>query len=133
MARDPKDITRADPNFVGLAQDYSVTVELGLKGDTPSQMVLTLANKRGPRGEELIPYEHFRPLAIGSSYVLFLRKLPGESNVYVVAFEPSRFIVEGASVVVQSPWDDAPKYFPTQAKVTFLQSIRNAVAADTTR
>jgi hypothetical protein len=131
IARDPKNLAQEDPNFAVLAQDYGVSIESTIKGGAAADVIVTVAQKRAPRGQQFINYDEFQPLVVGARYALFLRKLDWAPGVYAIAFEPSRFKFEGDRAVVQSPWNEASSHFPAQPTADFLQAVRAAVSVTT--
>lgn len=129
IARDPKNLAQEDPNFTVLAQDYGVSIESTIKGGAAAHVIVTVAQKRAPRGQQFVNYEEFQPLVLGARYALFLRKLDWAPGVYAIAFEPSRFKFEGDRAVIQSPWSEASSRFPAQPTADFLQAVRAAASA----
>ena len=89
-------------------------------------MIVTVAQKRAPRGKQFVKYEEFQPLEFGARYALFLRKLDWAPGVYSIAFEPSRFKLQGDQAIVQSPWSEASAHFPIRPTADFLQAVRAA-------
>jgi hypothetical protein len=129
-SRDPRDITREDPNFVGIAQDYSFAVESSVKGDVAGTITVTISSssrvKRDPFWYE---YKSDNiPPRVGSRYALFLRRLPWDPSIYVLAFEPSQFEL-GTMAVVRSRWLDAKTYFPDRPVADFLKALRDAASS----
>lgn len=129
-SRHPYDLTREDPNYVGIAQDYAFAVESSIKGEVTGTVTVAIHSlsrvKRDPFWYE---YKSERiPPRVGSRYALFLRRLPWDASVYVVAFEPSQFEL-GTMAVVRSIWRDAQTYFPDRPVPDFLQALRDAARA----
>ena len=124
LARDPKDLTREDPTYRVLGQDYLVAVQSRVKGNPPIQVTITVARSRGTQATGIRDDPDFIPLRSGQLYVLFLRRLPYEPSVLALAIEPSRFRVED-KVVVESPWTEAQTYFPAEGRDTFLSRLRS--------
>ena len=93
ISRDPNDITREDPNYVAIAQDYAFAVESSIKGDVTGTITVTISSssrvKRDPFWYEFKSASV--PPQVGSRYALFLRRLPWDASVYVLSFEPSQF------------------------------------------
>lgn len=132
LARDPRDITREHPTLAILGQDYRVAVETSLKGNVGTDLTVTVARFYRDRGSEQKPAEHFIPLKVGARYLLFAQELRHAPGVYSIAFEPSRFSL-GATAVVQSPWTDAPKFFPESEAGAFVRQVRDAIATTSSR
>ena len=129
ISRAPYDITREDPNYVAIAQDYSFAVESSIKGDITGTITVTISSssrvKRDPFWYE---FKSDRvPPVVGSRYALFLRRLPWDASVYVLSFEPSQFEL-GTTAVVRSIWRDAKTYFPDRPVAEFLQALRDAAS-----
>lgn len=127
ISRDPNDITREDPNYVAIAQDYAFAVESSIKGDVTGTITVTISSssrvKRDPFWYE---YKSERvPPRVGSRYALFLRRLPWDASVYVLSFEPSQFELT-TMAVVRSIWGDAKTYFPDRPVPEFLEALREA-------
>jgi hypothetical protein len=129
-SRDPNDITREDPNFVSIGQDYAFAVESSIKGGATGTITLTIHSssrvKNGPFWYEF--KDEGNPPRVGSRYVLFLRRIPWDSSVYVLAFEPSQFEL-GTMAVVRSRWLDAKTYFPDRPVADFIKAVRDAAAS----
>jgi hypothetical protein len=130
VSRDPNDITREDPNYVGIAQDYAFAVESSIKGEVSGTITVTISSssrvKRDPFWYE---FKSERvPPQVGTRYALFLRRLPWDASVYALSFEPSQFEL-GTSAVVRSIWPDAKTYFPDRPVAEFLQALRDAATA----
>lgn len=127
VSRDPNDLTREDPNYVSVAQDYAFAVESSIKGEATGTITAAIGSssrvKRGPFWYEF-KNERFPP-RVGTRYALFLRRLPWDASVYVLSFEPSQFEL-GAMAVVRSIWLDAKTYFPDRPVPEFLQALRDA-------
>jgi len=133
-ARNPKDITRPDPNLEVQSQDYIVAVESVLKGQAADQITVTSARSGTVRHNgrtASYKYENFVPLRPGARYALMLRSVPGDTGVYALAFEPSRFEL-GTIAVVRSNWTDATSRFPDTPTTAFLETLRAAITANTT-
>jgi hypothetical protein len=130
ISRAPYDITREDPNFVAIAQDYAFAVESSIKGDVTGTITVTVSSlsrvKRDPFWYEF--KSDNIPPRVGSRYALFLRRLPWDSSVYVLSFEPSQFEL-GTMAVVRSRWLDARTYFPDRPVADFLNALRDAAAS----
>jgi len=131
ISRDPRDITREDPNFVVIAQDYAFAVESSIKGNVTGTITVTISSssrvKRDPFWYE-VKSEHVPP-QVGARYALFLRRLPWDASVYVLSFQPSQFEL-GTTAVVRSIWPDAKMYFPDRPVSEFLQALRAAAIAE---
>lgn len=128
LARNPKDLTKEDPNYIVVGQDYSVSVQTVLKGAAPQQVTITVARGRGNRARGVNDDADFVPLRAPQLYALFLRRLPYEPTILALAIEPSRFRVD-TMVVAESPWPDVGRYFPPQARDTFLGELRRITSA----
>lgn len=129
-SRAPYDLTREDPNFVGIAQDYAFVVESSIKGDVTGTITVTISSssrvKRDPFWYE---FKSERvPPTVGARYALFLRRLPWDASVYVLSFEPSQFEL-GTMAVVRTIWMDAKTYFPDRPVADFLTALRDAAAS----
>ncbi len=111
-----------------LAQEYGVSIESTIKGGAAAHVIVTVAQKRAPRGQQFVNYDEFQSLVLGARYALFLRMLDWAPGVYSIAFEPSRFKLEGDRAVVQSPWNEALTYFPARPTADFLQAVRAAAS-----
>lgn len=126
-SRDPNDLTREDPNYVSIAQDYAFAVESSIKGDVTGTITVAISSSSHVRRDPFwYEYKSDRlPPAVGSRYALFLRRLPWDASVYVLSFEPSQFEL-GSMAVVQTRWQDAKTYFPDRPVPEFLQALREA-------
>jgi hypothetical protein len=129
-SRDPNDLTREDPNFVGIAQDYAFAVESSIKGEATGTITVTIGIlnrvKRDPFWYE---FKNERvPPRVGIRYALFLRRLPWDASVYGLSFEPSQFEL-GTMAVVRSIWLDSKTLFPDRPVPEFLQALRDAAGA----
>jgi hypothetical protein len=129
-SRDPNDITREDPNFVGIAQDYAFAVESSIKGNVTGTITVTISSlSRLRRDPFWYEFKSERvPPQVGSRYALFLRRLTLDASVYVLSFEPSQFEL-GTTAVVHSSWPDAKTYFPDRPVAEFLKALRDAATA----
>jgi hypothetical protein len=129
-SRDPNDITREDPNFVSIAQDYAFAVESSIKGDVTGTITVAIhSSSRVKRDPFWYEYKSEQvPPRVGSRYALFLRRLPWDASVYVLAGEPSQFEL-GPMAVVQSIWLDAKTYFPDRPVPDFIKAVRDAAAS----
>jgi hypothetical protein len=129
-SRDPNDITREDPNFVGIAQDYAFAVESSIKGNVTGTITVTISSlSRVRRDPFWYEFKSERvPPQVGSRYALFLRRLTWDASVYVLSFEPSQFEL-GTTAVVHSSWPDAKTYFPDRPVAEFLKALRDAATA----
>ncbi|MGH2449771.1 MAG: hypothetical protein ACRDGE_00565 [Candidatus Limnocylindria bacterium] len=129
-ARDPNDLTREDPNFTSIAQEYVFAVEEVLKGDAGATITVAIARygtiRDGLRTTDF-KYETFIPLTIGARYVLMLRLAPTEPDLHAIAFEPSRFEL-GEMAVARSAWHDAGEHFPERPTDDFLRELRALIA-----
>jgi hypothetical protein len=129
-SRDPNDLTREDPNFVGIAQDYAFAVESSIKGDVTGTITVTISSSSRVRRDPF--WYEFKserlPPAVGSRYALFLRRLPWDASVYVLSFEPSQFEL-GSMAVVHTIWTDAKTYFPDRPVADFVKALRDAAAS----
>ena len=131
ISRDPSDLTREDPNYVAIAQDYAFAVEAAIKGEVSGTITVTIGTssrvKNAPFWSEV---QHQRVLPrVGSRYALFLRTLPWDASVYVLSFEPSQFEL-ASTAIVRSMWRDASTYFPDRPVPELLRALRDAAAAD---
>jgi hypothetical protein len=129
-SRDPRDITREDPNFVSVAQDYTFAVESSIKGDVAGTITVAIhSSSRVKRDPFWYEYKSEQvPPRVGSRYALFLRRLPWDASVYVLPGEPSQFEL-GTMAVVRSIWHDAKTYFPDRPVAEFLKDLRDAAAS----
>jgi hypothetical protein len=129
ISRDPNDITREDPNYAAIGQDYTFAVESAIKGQPSGNITVTISSssrvKRGPFWYEF--KSESVPPRVGVRYALFLRRLPWDASVYALAFEPSQFEL-GTMAVVRSRWLDAKTYFPDRPVADFLKALRDAAA-----
>lgn len=126
-SRDPNDLTREDPNFVSIAQDYAFAVDSVIKGDVSGTIIVAIgSSSRVKNGPFWYEFENPRvPPRVGTRYALFLRQLPWDASVYVLAFEPSQFEL-GTTATVRSIWRDATTYFPDRPVPEFLEALRDA-------
>ena len=129
-SRDPNDLTREDPNLVGIAQDYAFAVESSIKGEATGTITVTIGIlnrvKRDPFWYE---FKNERvPPRVGIRYALFLRRLPWDASVYGLSFEPSQFEL-GTMAVVRSIWLESKTFFPDRPVPEFLQALRDAAGA----
>ena len=130
VSRDPNDLTREDPNYVSIAQDYAFAVESSIKGDVTGTITVTISSSSRVRRDPFwyeYKSEHLPP-AVGSRYALFLRRLPWDASVYVLSFEPSQFEL-GSMAVVRTIWQDAKTYFPDRPVDEFLRALHDAAAS----
>jgi hypothetical protein len=129
-SRDPNDITREDPNFVGIAQDYTFAVESSIKGDVTGTITVTISSSSRVRRDPF--WYEFKseriPPVIGARYALFLRRLTLDPSVYVLEFEPSQFEL-GTVAVVRTIWTDAKTFFPDRPVADFVKALRDAAAS----
>ena len=130
ISRDPNDITREDPNYAAIGQDYAFAVESAIKGHPSGTITVTISSssrvKRGPFWYEF--KSESVPPRVGVRYALFLRRLPWDASVYALAFEPSQFEL-GTMAVVRSRWLDAKTYFPDRPVADFIKALRDAAAS----
>lgn len=126
-SRDPNDLTREDPNYVGIAQDYAFAVESSIKGDVTGTITVAISSlSRVRRDPFWYEFKSDRlPPEVGSRYALFLRRLPWDASVYALSFEPSQFEL-GSMAVVRTIWQDAKTYFPDRPVPEFLEALRGA-------
>lgn len=128
-SRDPNDLTREDPNFVSIAQDYAFAVESVIKGDASGTITVTTGRssrvKNGPFWYEFENPRFEVPPRVGTRYALFLRQLPWDASVYALAFEPSQFEL-GTMARVRTIWREATTYFPDRPVAEFLEALRDA-------
>lgn len=126
-SRDPNDLSREDPNYVGVAQDYAVAVEASIKGDVSGTITVTIgSSSRVKRGVFWYEFKNERvPPQVGTRYALFLRRLPQDASVYVLNFEPSQFELT-TMAIVRSIWPDARTHFPDRPAPEFLEALREA-------
>jgi hypothetical protein len=127
VSRDPNDLTREDPNYVSVAQDYAFVVDSSIKGEAAGTITVAIgSSSRVKRDPFWYEYKSDSiPPRVGSRYALFLRRLQWDASVYVLSFEPSQFEL-GAMAVVRSRWLDADTYFPDRPVPEFLQALRDA-------
>jgi hypothetical protein len=75
ISRDPRDITREDPNYAGIGQDYAFAVESAIKGQPSGTITVTISSssrvKRGPFWYEF--KSESVPPRVGVRYALCLR------------------------------------------------------------
>lgn len=130
VSRDPNDLTREDPNYVSIAQDYAFAVESSIKGDVRGTITVTISSSSRVRRDPFwYEYKSERlPPEVGSRYALFLRRLAWDASVYALSFEPSQFEL-GSMAVVQTIWRDAKTYFPDRPVDEFLRALRDAAAS----
>jgi hypothetical protein len=126
-SRDPNDLTREDPNSVSIAQDYAFAVESWIKGEATGTITVAIGSSSRVRsGPFWYEFKNTRvPPRVGVRYALFLRRLPWDASVSVLAFEPSQFEL-GAMAVVRSIWLDAKMFFPDRPVPEFIQALRDA-------
>jgi len=128
LARNPRDLTQEDPNIVVIGQDYVIDVARVLKGSAAGRSTVTIARGRGTSARGVKDDQDWLPLTVGQQYVLFLKPLPYEPSVLALAIEPSRFRV-AAQVTAESPWEQAPSYFPPMERDGFLAALAVAIAS----
>ena len=130
ISRDPNDITREDPNYSVIGQDYAFAVESAIKGQSSGTITVTISSssrvKRGPFWYEF--KSESVPPRVGVRYALFLRRLPWDASVYALAFEPSQFEL-GELAVVRTIWPDAKTYFPDRPVAEFVKALREAASS----
>ena len=130
ISRDPNDITREDPNYAAIGQDYAFAVESSIKGQVTGTITVTISSSSRVRRDPFW-YEYkseLVPPRVGSRYALFLRRLPWDPSIYALAFEPSQFEL-GTMAVVRSIWHDAKTYFPDRPVADFVKAVRDAAAS----
>lgn len=123
-ARDPRDITRPHSTLESIAQLYRVRVEEAFKGGPKPEVIVAVSrwsSNVGEVGRENWP--QFIALEQAQRYVLFLRLVLQPVGPYYVVAEPGRFKLN-AQAVVQSPWRNAPQFFPARDSVGFLAELR---------
>ena len=133
-SRDPNDLTREDPNYVGIAQDYAFAVDSSIKGEATGTITVAIgSSSRVKRGPFWYEFKNERvPPQVGVRYALFLRRLPWDASVYALSFEPSQFEL-GATAVVRSIWREAKTFFPDRAVPEFMQALRDAARTSVSR
>jgi hypothetical protein len=130
-SRDPNDLTREDPNYVAIAQDYAFAVEAAIKGAASGTITVTIATSSRVKNAWFWSEVQQRRVLpnVGSRYALFLRTLPWDASVYVLGFEPSQFELD-TTASVRSTWRDASTYFPDRDLSEFLRALRDAAAGE---
>lgn len=130
-ARDPKDLSKPDPNLTVNSQEYVVSVDTVLKGAVDQTIVVATARSgslvRGMRTDSF-EYDNFIPLKVGTRYALLLRVDPYNAGMYALGFEPKVFEL-GASANVISTWTEAKRYFPAISTSLFVSTLRAAALA----
>lgn len=131
-ARDPRDLSRPDPELTMNTRFYTVAVESVLKGVATLTITVGSAySSSGRRGVWTDEYlsENFAPLAIGARYALMLRADRFEPGHYALAFEPSRFELS-ETAIVRSNLAQAETNFPAIPTDAFIAAVRAAAAAE---
>lgn len=133
LARDPRDLSREDPNLTVTGQDFVVAVEMAIKGSVAQTITVTSAKSSVVRKGLLVgehEYQNFIPLTTGTRYALMLKTVHGAPGVYATALEPSRFEL-GAGATVRSNWNEAKTLFPVMSTDAFINALKAEVASGT--
>jgi hypothetical protein len=106
-------------------EDYAVEATNVLRGQVPRRFVVSIVRSYQPSAQNhVFENPHFRPLAVGGRYVLFLGG-EFEAGRWAPAPEPWRFRITD-KVRPESPWDAAAVLFTAQPLVDFIAAVEQS-------
>lgn len=128
IARDGRDRTKPATNYIVQSQDFVATVEKVFKGAPTGDITVALAKARGPAGLPLAAAIDYIPFQIGTKYVLFLVRIPGE-DAYGQTPEPFRFEVSTTVRPVAAIPAVAQRFQPLPQQ-QFMDELRAATSGN---